>query len=142
MDTAVIAYCQHTSIFFGTSTCSSMYANTSAWVVPKFLGMARHLTVCLVLYIVSGSCVCFCTLYADPRGFFSRSRLRGTQGGSLHTRRKFGCRTDSVARALRVQGAKFGSNHWVPFRGARAEHGNGKPTCQLKLVWSTAVETL
>ena len=36
-------------------------------------------------------------------GLSSRSRLRGTKGGRVSTRRKFGPRLDSVARALGVQ---------------------------------------
>ena len=48
----------------------------------------------------------FCTsaTFSVPTtGLFSRSRLRGTQGARLYTRRKFGPRPGSVARALGVQ---------------------------------------
>ena len=76
-----------------------------------------------------------------PVGLFSRSRLRGTQGGAACTpRRKFGYRAGSVARALGVQSHEIlaSTNHGVDFLGARAEHDNGKPICQL--FCSTAVK--
>ena len=43
------------------------------------------------------------TFSVPAAGLSSRSRLRGTQGGRLYTRRKFGPRVGSVARALCVQ---------------------------------------
>ena len=48
----------------------------------------------------------FCTLETislPAVGLSSRSRLRGTQGARVYTRRKFGPRLDSVVRAVGVQ---------------------------------------
>ena len=67
-----------------------------------------------------------------PEVLFSRSRLRGTHGACLYT-------TVPVWVPVGLRGACSGrsksrnlaSNHGVAFRGARAEHDNGKPTCQL-----------
>ena len=42
--------------------------------------------------------------FSRPRVFFARSRLRGTQGDRVYSRRKFGLRPCSVARTLGVQG--------------------------------------
>ena len=58
-----------------------------------------------------------CTLFSGARGRFSRSRLRDTQGGRLYTtRRKFGSRPSSVARALSVQSReKSGKSSRGPF---------------------------
>ena len=76
-----------------------------------------------------------------PVGLFSRSRLRGTQGGRLHT-------TAQVWVASRLRGASSGRsksrnlarNRAIAFRGERTEQDIGKPTCQLYC--SAAVKTL
>ena len=74
-------------------------------------------------------------------GLFSRSRLQGTRGPAC-TRRKFGARAGSVARALGVQTPEI----WQVITGSlaadlrRAEHDNRKPTCQL--LCSAAVKAL
>ena len=56
------------------------------------------------------------TVALSAAGLSSRSRLRGTQGGGVYTRRKFGPRPGSVARALGVQRRDLARNHEIEFR--------------------------
>ena len=62
------------------------------------------------LQVVIQICVCMKRtflhidqLFSSGRSFFSLSRSRGTQGGRVYSRRKFGPRPGSLARALGVQ---------------------------------------
>ena len=86
------------------------------------------------MFIAMYKCV-FSTLACfspAPLGLFSRTRLRGTQGGRLYT-------TAQVCVPAGLRGVCSGcsksrnlaNNHGLAFRGARAEHDNGKSTCQL-----------
>ena len=59
----------------------------------------------------------------------SRCRLRGTQGGRVYTRCKFGPRPGAVARALGVQKSRdMASNHGTDFRRAIASQDSENPT--------------
>ena len=76
----------------------------------------------------------FCTFACSVRptaGSFARSRLRGTHGGRLSTRRKFGLRSGSVACSGRLNSREPASNHGIALRGARTSQDIGKRTFQL-----------
>ena len=65
-----------------------------------------------------------------PVGLFSRSRLRGTQGGRLYTTTQAwipGGLRDACSALSKSQ--NLTTNHGVAFREARSEQDIGKPTC-------------
>ena len=71
----------------------------SAYVCTRYIYMhqktTRHIRNSLIVHIGDRA--------SSGRGSSSRSRLRGTQGGRVYTRRKFRARPGSVARALGVR---------------------------------------
>ena len=71
----------------------------------------------------------FARLSPAPLGHFSRSRLRGTQGGPpVHHGASLGPGRAPWRVLWAFQVAKSGKcNHGVAFRGARADQDNGKP---------------
>ena len=85
---------------------------------------------CIPLYVLV---LFFCTLETvslPAAGLSSRSRLRGTQGGHVYTRRKAptGFRGSCSRRS---KSRELASNHGISFRRSRAMQDDGSPTFQL-----------
>ena len=110
------------------------------YVMQRCAGAMQH----TILFVTIYQCVFVVgigALFSGTRGLFSLSRLRGTQGGRLHT-------TAHVWVPSRLRGASSGHsksrnlarNRAIAFRGEKTEQDIGKPTCQL--CCSAAVKTL
>ena len=80
-------------------------------ILVPFLNLRQRLGVSSQSHPEGEPCISICPkctfLHTGPffilaAGLFSRSRLRGTKGGRVYSRRKFGPRSGSEARALGV----------------------------------------